>query len=132
MVQKPDILVVDDDELNLEMMNAYLEDTYQVSTTHSGEIAIERARKKPPHCILMDVRMSGMSGYDTTRILKEDTQTRATPILIVTGFRDDKSIQQAIDAGADDILFKPINGSLMLLRVKRMVLLKQLHDQLNG
>lgn len=127
------ILVVDDDDLNLEMMEAYLQSvSYDVRTVFNGEQALALVRQAPPDVILLDVRMHGMSGYDVCRALKAGEATRHIPVLMVTGFREAEDIRQIIAAGADDLLFKPINSAIMLLRVRRMVYQKQLYDKLYG
>ncbi|MEL6268562.1 MAG: response regulator [Chloroflexota bacterium] len=127
------ILIVDDDDLIVEVMQAHLErGGYHSEAVYSGESAIEFVRADPPDLILMDVSMRGMDGLETTRLLKDDPATAHVPVLLVTGFQEQRDIDKAIAAGVDDILFKPVNNSLMLLRVKSLVRIKQLHDQLNG
>ena len=131
MTTKPRILVVDDDDLNLEFMQAYLETAdYHVQTAHSGEHALKDVDLSPPDVILLDVRMGGMSGYEVCKALKSNDITRHIPVLVVTGFTQKRDIEAIIAAGADDILLKPITPPIMLLRVKRMVYQKQLYDQL--
>lgn len=125
------VLIVDDDWLNIEMMEAHLEAEYEIDSVNSGERALERVRQMPPDVILMDVRMGGMDGYAATAALKSDEATCHIPVLLVTGFNTKDDIKRAVQAGVDDILFKPIATPLMLLRVKTLMRLKQLHDQLN-
>jgi CheY-like chemotaxis protein len=127
------ILLVDDDDLNLEVMQAYLEsEPYTIDTAHSGEIALEKVKETPPDVILLDVRMNGISGYETCALLKEDKKTRHIPVMIVTGFDSKDEVRYAIASGADDVLFKPINAQLMMLRIRRMAYQKHLYDQLHA
>lgn len=127
------LLLVDDDDLNLEVMQAYLEpESYVIDTAHSGETALKQVKVTPPDTILLDVRMNGISGYETCAILKEDEQTRHIPVMMVTGFDSRDEVRFAVASGADDVLFKPINAPLMLLRVRRMVYMKHLYDQLHA
>ncbi|MEO0562218.1 MAG: response regulator [Chloroflexota bacterium] len=127
------ILIVDDDDLNVEVMQAYLEmQGYDILTAHSGERALVQVADDAPDVILLDVRMGGISGYETCRRLKDDDTTKHIPVLMVTGFNNKSDIEQIVAAGADDLLFKPINAPVMMLRVKRMVYQKQLYDQLYG
>ncbi|MFZ4816049.1 MAG: response regulator [Phototrophicaceae bacterium] len=127
------ILIVDDDPLNVEVMQLYLElDHFQVFAVSSGEKALEIVKTQTPDLILMDVRMSGLSGYETCRRLKDNPATATIPVLMVTAFSEEQDIQQAIDAGVDDLLFKPINGKIMILRIKSLVRIKRLSDQLQA
>lgn len=131
-MSKGHILIVDDDDLNLEVMQSYLElEDYTVSTAYSGERAIEQVGADvSPDLILLDARMSGMDGYETCKALKADPKTQAIPVMMVTGYQADEDIDKAIAAGADDLLFKPVKTKLMMLRVKTLVHMKHLHDQL--
>lgn len=127
-----EILIVDDDWLNVEVLEAYLQRDYTTCTVNSGEKALEYVKTNPPDVILMDVRMSGMDGYQATATLKDDPTTANIPVIIVTAFDSKKDVERAVDAGADDVLFKPIVAPLLLLRVRSFVKLKRLQDQLNG
>lgn len=127
---KKHVLIVDDDWLNVEVIEAYLEaEQYSVGSSTSGEHALSYVQRRLPDLILLDVRMSGMTGYETCAALKSNARTAHIPILLVTAFQEDADIQQAIDAGADDILFKPIRSKLLLLRVKSLIRIKTLYDR---
>ncbi|MEM6285031.1 MAG: response regulator [Chloroflexota bacterium] len=127
------ILIVDDDDLIVEVMQAHLErGGYHSESVYSGEAAVEFVRANAPDLILMDVSMRGIDGLETTRIIKADPAVAFIPVLLVTGFQEARDIQRAIEAGVDDILFKPVNNTLMLLRIKSLIRIKKLHDQLNG
>ncbi len=127
------ILLIDDDDLNLEVLQIQLEsEGYQVRTAASGERGLEEVAHHPPDLILLDVRMRGMGGYATCAALKQNEATRHIPVLMVTGYKDKENVERIIEAGADDILFKPINSSIMFLRVRRMIYQKQLYNQLHG
>ncbi len=127
------ILVVDDDWLNIEVIKAYLETTdYDVTAVLNGQAALQAVKTAPPDLIFMDVRMGGMDGYETTAALKADEATRHIPVVMVTALSESKDVARAAAAGADDMLFKPINGALMLMRTRTLIRLKRLHDQLNG
>lgn len=132
-MQPVKILVVDDDPLNIEVIQAYLEmEGYAISAVHSGERALGRVEDIAPDLILLDVRMSGMSGYETCMALKGNPKTAMIPVLMVTAFQDREDIDQAVEAGTDDILFKPIKPALLMLRVRNLVRLKLLQDQVDG
>lgn len=127
------VLIVDDDDLNVEVITAYLElDGYTCDNVMSGEEALERVQTHLPDIILMDVRMRGMNGFETTAALKADPMTQHIPVLLVTAFNDRENTEQAVAAGVDDILFKPIDSLILSMRVKSLVRIKKLYDQLNG
>lgn len=127
------ILIVDDDDINIEMLQAYLElEGYRVSSALSGERALEVLNAEAVDLVMLDVRMSGMGGYETCRQIRANPLTKHIPVLMTTGYNDDQNIHQAIQAGVDDILFKPIKPILMLMRVRLLLRLKQLYDELHA
>ena len=129
----PYILVVDDDWMNREVLEVYLSNAgYDVGLAHSGEKALEMAYAHPPDLVLLDVRMSGISGYDVCRALKQDPRTRFTPVVMVTALAADEDKLPAIEAGADDFITKPFNSLMMLTRVKSLLRIKRLHDELEA
>lgn len=133
MMQKATLLIVDDDWLNVEVMEAYLEpEGYTVNAVSSGEKALAYVKQQSPDVILMDVRMNGMSGIETTAALKSDPAIQHIPVLLVTAHSEKEDIEAAIEAGVDDVLFKPINAAIMKLRIKTLLRLKRLHDELHG
>ncbi len=129
----PAVLVVDDDWMNREMMQAHLAAAgYCVRTAHSGEKALEIALDTPPDLVLLDIRMSGMDGYETCRRLKANPGTQFTPVIMVTALETDEDKLEAIEAGADDFLTKPFSSLLLLTRVKSLLRIKRLHDELEA
>jgi sigma-B regulation protein RsbU (phosphoserine phosphatase) len=127
------VLIVDDDDLIVEVMEAHLERAgYDTISVFSGEAAIDAVKKRPPDIILLDVTMRGMDGYETTKILKANPKTAKIPVLLVTGYHETRDIKQAIDAGVDDIIFKPVNTPLLMLRIKSLIRIKKLYDELHG
>lgn len=105
---KPSLLVVDDDFAHRTMLRTVLSDFgYAVTESESGESAVELARDNPFDLILMDIRMSGMSGIDA---LKEIfVYNPAIPILIMTAYSDVETAVMALKAGAYDYLVKPLD-----------------------
>jgi len=125
------VLVVDDNEQNLELLLAYLEDIEcETMSTTGGAEAIEIARDKLPDLILLDVMMPKMSGFEVCRRLKADPNTTNIPIIMVTALSELGDIERAIDSGTDDFLSKPVNKLELLTRVKTMLKLKNLTDKL--
>jgi adenylate cyclase len=131
--EAPYVLVVDDDWMNREVLETYLKTSgYRVGTAHSGEKALELAFDDPPDLVMLDVRMTGMDGYEVCRQLKQDPRTRFTPVVMVTALESDEDKLKAIEAGADDFVTKPFNSLLMLTRVKSLLRIKQLHDEVEA
>jgi CheY-like chemotaxis protein len=128
---KSRVLVVDDDWMNREVMEAHLLGAgYDVLVAHSGLQALELAQATPPDVVLLDVRMQGMSGYEVCRQLKAQPATQFSPVVIVSALENEDHKQQALAAGADDFVAKPFTSLMLLTRVRNMVRLKRLHDEL--
>jgi len=128
---EPVVLVVDDNEQNLELLLAYLEDIdCQTISAVDGSEAIEIVRDKLPDLILLDVMMPKMSGFEVCKRLKNDPRTAEIPIIMVTALSELGDIERAIDSGTDDFLSKPVNKLELLTRVKTMLKLKHLTDKL--
>ncbi|NDJ84362.1 MAG: response regulator [Chloroflexi bacterium] len=121
------VLVVDDDWMNREVIETYLQSAgYRVITVNSGERALEVAASEPPSLVVLDLKMPGMDGFETCRRLKADGRTRFTPVMVITGVDDDDDRRQAIQTGADDFLTKPFNSLVMLTRVRSLLRLYRL------
>ena len=125
------ILVVDDVEPNVRLLEAKLTlEYYEVMTAMDGQTAIEIASAERPDIILLDVMMPGMDGFETCRRLKADPVTRHIPVVLVTALdgREDKI--RGLEAGADDFVTKPIDDVILFARVKSLVRLKAVMDEL--
>ncbi len=127
----PSIMVVDDDWMIREIMQAHLENAgYTVYTAHSGENALELAAIHLPDLVILDMRMPGLNGHDVCARLKTASATRNTAVLITTAMDDEESRRRAVEAGADDFLAKPFDAVVMLTRVKSLLRIKFLQDEL--
>ena len=127
----PAVLVVDDNQQNLELLQAYLEDLdCQTIPAHDGHEALEIIAKNPPDLILLDVMMPRMSGFEVCRRIKNDPKTSDIPVIMVTALNEFGDIERGIDSGTDDFLSKPVNKLELLTRVKTMLKLKDLTDKL--
>ena len=125
------ILVVDDVEPNVRLLEAKLTlEYYQVLTACNGATALQIASDERPDIILLDVMMPGMDGFETCRRLKADPVTRHIPVVLVTALdgREDKI--KGLDAGADDFVTKPIDDVILFARVRSLVRLKSVMDEL--
>ncbi|MCK5473553.1 MAG: response regulator [Planctomycetes bacterium] len=125
------ILVVDDNQQNLELLQAYLEDLdCQTIAAFDGVEALEKVAKKMPDLILLDVMMPKMSGFEVCKKIKGDPKTSHIPVIMVTALNEFGDIERGLDCGTDDFLTKPINKLELITRVKTMLKLKHLTDKL--
>lgn len=112
------VLVVDDDYLSRELLQAHLENVgYRVLLANSGEKALVVAAAEQPDIILMDVNMPGINGYETCITLKQTPATHHIPVLLMTAMDDDRSIADANKAGADGFVAKPLDIYAMLEKI---------------
>ena len=122
---------MDDNETN----RVFVEETLAPAGFHvvhaaSGAEALERFVQAPPDCVLLDVRMPGMDGFQTIDRLRELELGRETPVLFLTALRDLDTFDVAIHRGGDDFLTKPIHPAKLLARVETMVRLRHLDAEL--
>jgi CheY-like chemotaxis protein len=129
--EKPLILVVDDNEQNLELIVAYLEDVEcQTISAANGMEALDIIQRKTPDLVLLDVMMPKISGFEVCRRIKNNPQTADVPVIMVTALNELADIEKAINSGTDDFLSKPVNKWELITRVKTMLKLKHLTDRL--
>ncbi|MBI5931393.1 MAG: response regulator [Chloroflexi bacterium] len=127
------ILVVDDDWMNREVIEAYLQTAgYRVITANSGPKALEIAAQEIPSLVILDVNMPGMNGYELCSRLKSNSLTRLTPVMVVTALEADPDKLKAIEAGADAFLTKPFNSLIMMTQVKSLLRIRRLHDEVES
>ena len=125
------ILVVDDVPVNVKLLADLLAvKGYTVVTAAGGAEALEKVDKEQPALVLLDVMMPGMSGYDVCRKIRQNPATAMLPVIMVTALDPTQERVKGIDAGADDFLTKPINQPELLARVKSLLRIKLLHDEL--
>lgn len=123
------ILAVDDIPDNLLLVQLALEqEGHQVVLAHNGETALSQIKQVPPSLILLDVMMPGMDGYEVTRRIREDKNIPFIPILLVTA-REESSLVEGLDAGADEFVRKPFQIDELQARVRSMLRLKETIDQ---
>ena len=126
------ILVVDDTPVNVKLLADLLAAKgYAVVTAASGKEALEKVDAERPDLVLLDVMMPGMTGYEVCQKLREAEATAMLPVVMVTALDPTQERVKGIDAGADDFLSKPINQPELLARVRSLLRVKALHDQLN-
>ncbi|MBI2525419.1 MAG: response regulator [Candidatus Rokubacteria bacterium] len=125
------ILVVDDTPHNVKLLADLLAvKGYAVATAASGREALDRVTADRPDLVLLDVMMPEMSGYEVCRAIREDPATAMLPVVMVTALDPAQERIKGLDAGADDFLTKPVNHAELLARVRSLLRIKALHDQL--
>ncbi len=130
-MSNPTVLVVDDTPQNVELLEAYLiPEKYNVVVAYDGVEALERVAEIPPDIVLLDIMMPRMNGYEVCKTLKSDEKTRFIPIVMITALKELDDKIQSIEAGADDFLTKPYNKLELLTRIKSLIRVKALHDDL--
>ena len=127
----PRVLIADDDWLNRDLLEAYLVSSgCEVVTAADGVAALDLARAAPLDLALLDVQMPRMDGLALCRALKSSPQTRFVPVIIVTALDSEDEKLKALEAGADDFVSKPYNSIVLLTRVRSLLRIKRLHDDL--
>ncbi len=125
------VLVVDDVELNVKLLEAKLASEYfEVLSAYNGPSALERADADLPDIILLDVMMPRMDGFEVCRRLKANPRTADIPVVMVTALSDVADRLRGLEAGADDFLTKPVNDIALFARVRSLVRLKRMMDEL--
>ncbi|MGH7355416.1 MAG: response regulator [Candidatus Rokuibacteriota bacterium] len=126
------LLVVDDTAANVKLLADLLTvKGYAVVTATSGKEALAAVARERPDLVLLDVVMPEMSGYDVCRKLRGDPATAMLPVVMVTALDPAQERVKGIEAGADDFLTKPINQPELLARVKSLLRVKALHDEIS-
>lgn len=128
------VLVVDDLEANRRLLEAKLSgEYYDVLLATRGEEAVQMAKRERPDIILLDVMMpGGIDGYEACRRIKANADTRHIPVVIITTLDDRENRLRGLQAGAEDFLTKPIDDLQLLSRVKSLVSLKVVIDELRA
>lgn len=131
MTNAPLILIVDDSTHNIQVLEKMLKaQGYDIITAASGEQALERIAETPPDLVVLDVVMPEMDGFDVARAMRADAASRFIPIIMLTVLRELEDKLKGLEAGADDFVSKPFNSVELLARVRSLLRIKQLHDEL--
>jgi len=125
------VLIVDDNQQNVELLQAFLESLpVRLVTASDGVEALEKVQQHQPDLILLDIMMPRMSGFQVCRKLKGDPKTRDIQILMVTALNELGDIEEATDCGTDDFVSKPVNKFELLTRVKSLLRVRHLKGEL--
>ena len=130
---KPKILCVDDEEKNLKLLNALLvPQGYEVISAENGETALKCLSSSLPDLVLLDVMMPKLDGYEVCEKIKSKKETQFLPVVMVTALRDEEERIRGIEAGCDDFISKPFDKHELLARVKSLLRIKSMHDELKN
>ncbi len=130
MAQK--ILVVDDVANNVKLLADVLTvKGYDVKTAASGRDALKCVSAEKPDLVLLDIMMPGMNGYEVCEAIRADPASRMLPIVLITALDTSERVK-GLEAGADDFLTKPFNQPELLARVKSLLRIKSLYDEVQA
>jgi class 3 adenylate cyclase len=125
-----DLLVVDDNRVNRLLVGRTLEQLgHRVAFAENGRQALERLRSHPADLVLLDIEMPELNGYETLEALRTDPKLRDIPVVMMSSVDEVDSVARCIEMGAEDYLFKPVNGVLLRARVAASLEKKRLRDQ---
>jgi two-component system cell cycle response regulator len=127
------VLIVDDILANVRLLEAKLAAEYfEVLTAMNGADALETVNRAKPDIVLLDVMMPGIDGVEVCRRIKANPATQHVPVVMITALDQPEDRVRGLEAGADDFLTKPVNDLALFCRVKGLVRLKMLTDELRN
>ena len=132
MPQRPVLLVVDDQPINIQALYQAFAADHQVLMATSGAHALALCATKQPDLVLLDVVMPGMDGHEVCRRMKADEALRDIPVIFVTAHNDEAAETLGLEVGAVDFISKPINTNIVRARVKTHLTLKAQSDLLRN
>lgn len=128
------ILLVDDYDINLEILEAYLaksEMDLTILKASNAKEALKIIEQENLDLVLLDVMLPDMSGYEICKRIKESDTFQTLPVIMITALNDRESMIKGLDGGADEFLTKPVDGNELLLRVKNLLKLRKMTTDLN-
>src|SRR6266404_294267 len=133
MREPPLILVVDGVADNVEILQLRLESQgYEVITAGDGEAALAMIRDQLTDLVLLNIQMPKLDGIAAVKALKADKGLPFIPVILVTARADAKDVVAGLEAGADDYLTKPVDQAALVARVRSVLRIKALHDQVQA
>lgn len=117
-MEKPRVLIIEDNEDTRRLLEVMLEKDFQVSSAENAIIGIDYARNHSPDVILLDIMLPILSGYDACNLLKKDPKTKHIPIIFLSAKNTVNDITEGLDTGADDYIPKPFNHKELVARIR--------------
>ncbi|UCD56392.1 MAG: response regulator [Candidatus Hydrogenedentota bacterium] len=125
------IPIVEDDPKNIELLKAQLHsEGYSIDSALDGEEALLRVSQNRPDLIILDIMIPKINGFEVCKRVKGNADTHTVPVIMVTALKDMESRVKGIAVGADDFLNRPVDKAELIARVKSMLRIKQLNDEL--
>ena len=126
------ILIADDNDQNVELLQAYLDELgCRVVAAYDGQETLRAVADSKPDLVLLDIMMPKVSGFEICRKLKSDPATADIPICMVTALHEMGDIERAVEAGTDDFLSKPVRKWELLTRVRSLLRVRHLKSELD-
>jgi len=133
MEKKAKILVADDEVRSLRLMEALLLPLgYEVILARDGEEALRKVQESLPDVILLDIMMPGLNGFEVSRRIKNNEETKVIPIVMATVLGEVEDRVKALEAGADDFLSKPVDKTELRARVQSLLKVKAYNDHMRN
>ena len=130
MKNKPVILVVDDQLPNIKLLEGLLvRQGYEIIQAESGEEALEKLSGNQVDLVLLDVKMPRMSGFEVLTKLRADKKTQRIPVVMITAHDENEARVKALESGCDDFISKPFDQYELVARVKSLLRIKFLNDE---
>ena len=126
------ILVVDDNPLNVKLFSSKLaREGYETVPAYDGREALARVLEEPTDIVLLDLMMPVMDGFEVLEKLKSNPKTKNIPVIVITALTEAEERLNKLEAKADELLAKPVSTIELLMRVKSMLHLREIKDQLD-
>jgi putative two-component system response regulator len=127
------ILAVDDEEQWIKLIESSLKELdYHILTARDGVEALLMVERELPDVILLDISMPGINGIEVAKSIKKNEKTRLIPIVMLSGLHDVEHRIEAMQAGADDFLSKPVDTQELVTRVKTLLKVKKYNDYMHN
>lgn len=130
LIKQPTILIVDDMTTNILILSDLLKDEYEIKVAKNGEKAIEIVNSQNIDLILLDVEMPNLNGYEVCKILKASDKTKNIPIIFITARSSETDEEKGLNLGAIDYVTKPFSKTIVKLRIRNQIKLKEKTDLL--
>ena len=127
---KSKVLIVDDEPMNVELLQAYLGSEYVTVSASNGKEALEKVNEEKPDIVLLDIMMPEMNGYEVCKLIKTGEVTKFLPVVMVTALSNREDRIKGVEAGADDFLIKPVDKVELTARIRSLLRIKHLHSSL--
>ena len=116
------VLVVDDVPVNILLVKGMLaKQKFKVLSATSGQQALEVLTHEHPHCILLDILMPNMNGFETTRAIRANPKTQDIPIILLSALNSDSDIKEGMDAGANEFVTKPFVQDRLIASIQNQI-----------